>query len=95
MGALLKIDSLFAPTHSQPVMLIQADPSRERQVGAHADEHAAPAFVLAVEVVPHHPALRDLQMPAVLLLVADGDHDPGRFAAFTIATTAETAESGR
>jgi hypothetical protein len=33
-----------------------------------------------VEVVLNHPALRDLQMPAILFLVADRNHDAGRFA---------------
>jgi hypothetical protein len=28
-----------------------------------------------------HPALRDLQMPAILLFVPNGDHDPGWFPA--------------
>src|SRR2546422_11488903 len=81
MGAWLKIDALFAPPHSQPVMWMEADAGRERQVGTHADEHAAPALIVDVEVVLHHPPLRDLQMPAILLLVPDGDHDAGGLAA--------------
>jgi hypothetical protein len=42
---------------------------------------ASPTRVVDVEVVLHDPALRDLQMPAILLLVPDGHHDAGRLAA--------------
>jgi hypothetical protein len=35
--------------------------------------------VVDVEVVLADPTLADLQMPAVVLLVADGSHDAGRF----------------
>jgi len=76
---LLKVDALFAHSRCQPVMLIQADAGRERQVRAHPDEHAAPALVIYVEVVLHDPALRDLQMPAIILLFSDSDHDASRF----------------
>src|SRR2546425_9717747 len=60
---------------------MEAYAGRERQVGTHEDEHAAPALIVDVEVVLHHPPLRDLQMPAILLLVPDGDHDAGGLAA--------------
>src|SRR6266699_5581377 len=63
-------------------MLIPAHASRKRQVRAPADEPAAPALVVHVEVILHDPTLRDLQMPAIVLLVPDSDHDAGRFATF-------------
>jgi hypothetical protein len=63
------------------VVPVKADLCRKRQVRTHADEHAAPALVVYVDVL-HHPALRDLQMPAVLLLVPDRDHDACGLAAF-------------
>src|SRR5580700_10548511 len=81
IGALLKIDALLAHAHCQPMMLIEADAGRERQVGAHTYEHASPMLVVDVEVVLHYPALRHLQMPAVILLVPDGDHNAGGLAA--------------
>ena len=80
IGALLKVDALLAHPVRQPVMLIEADPRRERQVGADAHEHAAPALVVDIEVVLDDPALGELQMPAVGRLVADRDHDARRFA---------------
>src|SRR6516165_9010080 len=59
-------------------MLIETEPGRKRQIRAHAHEHPAPAWVVDVEVVLHDPALGDLQVPAVRLLVADCGHDPSR-----------------
>src|SRR6516165_11365677 len=58
-------------------MLIETDPGGKRQIRAHAYEHPAPAWVVDIEVVLHDPALGDLQVPAVGLLVADCRHDPG------------------
>src|SRR5882724_1851410 len=58
-------------------MLIQANAGREGQVRTHADEHPAPPAVVHIEVILHHPALGHLQMPAVVFLVSDGDHDAG------------------
>jgi hypothetical protein len=55
VGALLKIDFRFAHACREPVMLVQADASANRQVEAHADEHSAPAVIVDVEVVLHHP----------------------------------------
>src|SRR5271165_6245952 len=60
------------------MMLVEADPSRERKVGAHAHEHAAPSGVVDIEIVLNDPALGELQMPAVGGLVADGGHDASR-----------------
>jgi hypothetical protein len=62
------------------MMLVEANPRRERQVGANADEHAAPAGVVDIEVELNDPALGELQMPAVGGPVADGGHDAGGLA---------------
>src|SRR5437764_643130 len=43
--------------------------------------HAAPVLVVDVEVILDYPALCDLQMPTVVFLVSDGDHDASRFTA--------------
>jgi hypothetical protein len=63
-------------------MPIEAGAGREWQIRTHADEHAAPPLVIDVEVILYDPALRELQMPAILLLVSDGDHDAGWLATF-------------
>ena len=76
--ALFEVDVLLAHAVGQPVMLIETDPGGKREIRAHAHEYPAPAWVVDVEVVLHDPALGDLQVPAVRLLVADGGHDPGR-----------------
>ena len=75
---LLKVDALGAHAGGQPVMLVETNPGRERKIGAHAHEHAAPALVVDIEVVLHDPAVCDLQVPAVDFLVADRGHDPRR-----------------
>src|SRR5580693_7139302 len=62
------------------MMLVEADPRREWQVGAHAHEHAAPSLVIDVEIELYNPTLSKLQMPAIYRPVADGDHDARRFA---------------
>src|SRR6201987_1534053 len=80
--ALLEIDPLLAHAVRQPVMLIKTDPSRKRKVGAHAHEHPAPILVGDIEVVLHDPAIGDLKMPAVHLLVADCGHDPRGLSGF-------------
>jgi hypothetical protein len=58
-------------------MLIETDPGGKRQIRAHAHEHPAPAWIVDIEVVLRDPALGDLQVPAVRLLVADRGYDPG------------------
>src|SRR5207249_10497177 len=63
-------------------MLIETNPGREREVRAHANEDPAPALVVDIEVVLHDPAVCDLKMPAVELLVADRRHDARRFSGF-------------
>jgi len=79
---LLEIDVLLAHAVGQPVMLIETDPGGERQIGAHAHDHPAPAAVVDREVVLRDPALGDLKVPAVCLLVADCRRDPRRFSCF-------------
>src|SRR5262249_13464809 len=80
IGTLLKSDSFLPQVVGQPVMLIEIDPCREGKVGTQAHEHPSPAAVVDVEVVLLDPALRDLQMPAVILLVSDRNHDAAWFA---------------
>lgn len=64
------------------MMLVEADARGERQVRTHAHEHRAPPLVIHVEVVLHYPPLRNLQMPTVVFLVPNRDHDASRFPAF-------------
>jgi hypothetical protein len=82
VGALLKIDFLFPHPNRQPVMLVEADPCGKREVGTHADEHAAPMRIVHVEVELVHPALFVLQMGAFVALVSDGHQHAGRFPRF-------------
>ena len=63
-------------------MLIETNPGGEREIGAYAHEHPTPAAVVDIEVVLHDPALGDLKVPAVCLLVADCRRDPRRFSCF-------------
>src|SRR5262245_55114062 len=63
-------------------MLIQAHSRGEWQVGTHPDKHLSPALVMDVEVVLHHPSLRHLQMPSIILLVTDGNHHASWLATF-------------
>ena len=66
----------------QPVMLIETNPGRERQIAAYANEHPTPAPVVVIEVVLHHPAVGDLKGPAVDLPVADCRHYARRLMGF-------------
>src|SRR6266498_1102519 len=79
VGALLEADALGPQLIRQPMVLVETDAGGERKVRTDAYEHAAPAPVVHVEVVLDDPALSELQVPAVVLRVPDGDHDPGRF----------------
>jgi hypothetical protein len=49
--ALLEVGAFLARAVGQPVMLIETDPGRERQIGAHANEHPTPVLVVDIEVV--------------------------------------------
>ena len=77
IGTLLKIDAFGAHAVSQPVVLIETNARRKRQIGADAHEHPTPVLVVDVKIILHDPTLRQLQVPAVLW--PDGDHDAGRF----------------
>src|SRR5438067_11670210 len=63
--ALLEIEVLLMHPLGQPVMLIETDPRRERQIRAHANKHPAPAPVVDIEVVLYHPAVGDLKVPPI------------------------------
>ena len=80
IGAMLKIDALAAYAVSQPMVLIEADTRRKRQIGTDAHKHPTPVSVVNVKVVLHDPTLRQLEVPAVLF--SDGNHDPGWFPGF-------------
>ena len=53
-------------------MLVETDAGRKVEVGTEANEHSAPVPIVEVEVVLNHPALGQLQMPAMVLWLADG-----------------------
>ena len=80
IGTLLKIDAFGTHALSQPVVLIEANTRRKRQIGADAHEHPTPVLVVDVKVILHDPTLRQLQVPA--LCCSDGDQDAGRFPGF-------------
>src|SRR5271166_4580997 len=79
---LFKIDVLLLEPVGEPVVLIQTEPGGERKIGRQAHEHPSPTGVVHLKVVLHDPALSHLQVPAVLLGIADGGHNPGRFPGF-------------
>src|SRR6266436_2176914 len=60
-------------------MLVETDTGGKGEVGAEADEHPAPAAIVDIKVILHDPALGQLQMPAVVLFVANGGQDAGWF----------------
>src|SRR5262249_40134910 len=80
--ALLEPYAFLTHPIGQPVMLVEANPSREGKVGTHAKKHASPAGIVDVDIVLNDPTLGELKMPAVRRLVADGDHDACRLARF-------------
>src|SRR5262245_12923936 len=57
IGTLLEPNALLTHTVGEPVMLVEADPSRERKVGTHANKHAPPAGIVDVDVVLRNPTL--------------------------------------
>src|SRR6266852_4080986 len=63
----------------EPVMLVKTEAGGKGEVGAQADEHPAPVAIVDIEVILHDPAPRQLQMPAVVLFVANGGQDAGWF----------------
>jgi hypothetical protein len=74
IGALLESDVVFAHPVGQPMVLIEADTGREWKVGADAHEHPSPVPAIDVKVVLNDPAIRDLKIPSIRDLVADGRH---------------------
>ena len=82
IGALLESDALLAHAVCQPVVLVEADTGRERKVGANAHKHSSPVPVVDVKVVLNDPALRELKVPSVRDLVADGCHNARGFSCF-------------
>jgi hypothetical protein len=71
VGGLLEIESLLPHALGEPVMLVETDAGGKGEVGAPADEPPAPAAIVAIKVILRDPALRQLQMPSVVLFVAD------------------------
>jgi hypothetical protein len=55
-------------------------PAEKGKYGHTRVNQAPPPPVVHVEVVLDDPALSELQVPAVVLRIPDGDHDPGWFA---------------
>src|SRR6516165_12599512 len=80
IGTLLKIDAFGAHALSQPVVLIETNARRKRQIGTDAHEHPTPVLVVNVKVILDDPTLRQLEVPAVFF--SDSDHDPSRFPGF-------------
>src|SRR5271166_1269251 len=60
-------------------MLVETDAGRKGEVGRDANEHSAPVAIVDIEVVLHDPALGQLQVPAIVLLVPNGGQDACRF----------------
>src|SRR6266478_5564979 len=60
-------------------MLVETEACGKGEIGAQADEHPSPAAIVDVEVILRDPALCQLQMPAVVLFVADGSQDASWF----------------
>jgi hypothetical protein len=69
---LLESDALLAHAVGQPMVLVEADTGGEWKVRTDAHEHSSPVPVIDVKVVLNDPALRELEVPAVRDLVADG-----------------------
>jgi hypothetical protein len=81
-AALAEVDLLFPHPIRKPVVLVQADSRGEGEIRAHPNEHAPSTGIVEVDTVLIYPALRDLQMPPVLLLVPVGNQDALRLAGF-------------
>jgi hypothetical protein len=82
IGALPEVDVFFSHSIGEPVVLVQADPRREGKIRAHPNEHAPPTRIVEVDTVLIHPALCELEMPPVLLLVPVGNQDSRRLPGF-------------
>src|SRR5437016_13910327 len=60
VGALRNVDVLLSHAQSEPVMLIETDPSGEGKVGADPYKHLSPMAVLDIEVVLLDPTVLHL-----------------------------------
>ena len=69
------MESLLPHAMGEPVMLVETDAGGKGEVGAQADEHPTPAAIVDIKVILHDPPLRQLQMPSVVLFVANGSQD--------------------
>src|SRR6266516_729253 len=74
-GRLPETDSSVDQPIGNPVMLVQADTSREGKVGTDPNEDATPLGVIDVEVILIDPSLFQFQMPAVFLFASDCLHN--------------------
>lgn len=79
VGGLLKVDVLLLHAQGEPMMLVETNACRKREVGRETNEHSAPVAIVDVEVVLHDPALSQLQVPAIVLFVADRGKNAGWF----------------
>ncbi len=57
VGGLLKVEVLLLHALGEPVMLVETDACRKREIGREANEHSAPVAIVDVEVVLNDPAL--------------------------------------
>src|SRR5260370_26432759 len=71
VGGLLKVDILLLHVPGDPVMLVDTDACRKREVGREANAHSAPVAIVDVEAVLNDPALSQLHVPAIVLFVPD------------------------
>src|SRR5512140_2211238 len=74
----MEADAFFSHALGQPVMLVEVNAGREREVRADADEHAAELGVIDVEVELIDPTARELEMAGAVFL-ADAREDAGWF----------------
>jgi len=72
----VEVDAFFLQAMSQPVVLVETEACGKGEVGTDANEDPAPVSIANVEVVLQNPALGQLQMPAIVLLLADRGQDP-------------------
>ena len=70
---------LLAHANGQPIMLVQADPSRERKIRTHAHEHGTPVLVVQIEVILIDPSLFEFQMRVIVVLPSDRHQNTGWF----------------
>ena len=79
VGGLLKVDVLLLHAQGEPMMLVETNACRKREVGREANEHSAPVAIVDVEGVLNDPALSQLQVPAIVFSVPDRGENAGWF----------------